>query len=160
ILGAQSVGRLRDSRGIPLLLPLLRDRDSLTQTMAIFALGLIGDTAAVGPLVERARDATPVSQPAALELITAVARLGGGTAAGFIREVLTGAILSGRGDPTVLIGRAAQETWRLGRQAPAADLLGLVTNTKDEIRVPALYSLGRLRTAAAGPRMLDALRDR
>jgi cyclophilin family peptidyl-prolyl cis-trans isomerase/HEAT repeat protein len=157
---ARSAGRLRDSRAIPLLVPLLRDRDSLTQTMVAFALGQIGDTAATAALVGRGRDALPVSAPVALELITAVARLGGATGAGFIREVLNRSLYSSREDQPYLVARAALEAWRLGKQAPVNDLLGLATDPKDEIRFSAIYSLGRLRVAAAAPRMLDALRDR
>jgi cyclophilin family peptidyl-prolyl cis-trans isomerase/HEAT repeat protein len=157
---AQSAGRLRDSRAIPLLVPLLRDRDSLTQATVAFALGQIGDTTATAALIGRARDAVPVSEPAVLELITAVARLGGPTGAGFIAEVLNRSLFSGRVDQPYIIARAALESWRLGKHAPVNALLGLATEPKEEIRFGAIYSLGRLRAAGAAPRMLDALRDR
>ncbi len=157
---AQSAGRLRDSRAIPLLVPLLRDRDSLTQATVAFALGQIGDTAATTALIGRARDAVPVSEPAVLELITAVARLGGPAGGGFIGEVLNGSLFSARIDQPYIIARAALESWRLGRHAPVNALLGLATETKEEIRFGAIYSLGRLRVPGAAPRLLEALRDR
>lgn len=160
IFAAQSAGRLRDSRAIPLLLPLLRDRDSLTQTMVIFALGLIGDSTAARPLVERARDATPVSAPAALELMTTLSRLGGSAATGFLREVLNGAAFGGRSDQPFIIAQATLEAWRLGKQAPVNELIGLASDPKGEIRFGAVYSLGRLRARGAGARLLDALQDR
>ena len=156
---AQSAGRLRDSRAIPLLVPLLRDRDSLTQTVAIFALGLIGDTAASQPLIERARDAVPVSVPAVQELITALARIGGPTGASFLREVLSGSVFSGRADQPYIMARATLEAWRLGKQAPVNELIGLASDPTPEIRFGAVYTLGRLRAKGAGPRMLDALQD-
>lgn len=160
-LAAMSAGRLRDSRAIPLLLPLLRDRDSLTQAVAIFALGLIGDTAAVLPMIDRAREATPVSAPAALEMITAMARIGGGTSASFIRSVIVGTMFGGgRVDRPMLLARAALESYRLGRLAPVNDILGLMSDSKEEVRNAAAYSLGRLRAPAAGTRMLEALTDR
>ncbi|HWA15895.1 MAG TPA: HEAT repeat domain-containing protein, partial [Gemmatimonadales bacterium] len=156
---ALSAGRLRDSRTIPLLVPLLRDRDSLVQTTAFFAMGLIGDTSAARLLVARARDAVPVSQPGALELITALAHIGGGTSAGFLREVLTGSVFNSRVDQPYLMARAAVESWRLGRLAPVNELTGLAGDPKLEIRLGAIYSLGRLRAKGAGSRMLDALQD-
>jgi cyclophilin family peptidyl-prolyl cis-trans isomerase/HEAT repeat protein len=159
-MAALSAGRLRDSRAIPLLLPLLRDRDSLTQAMVLFALGLIGDSAAAGPIIERARDAVPVSQPAAMEMITAMARIGGSGGAGLIRSVLVGSLFSGRDDQPYLIIQAAQESYRLGRAAPVNDLLGLMTDQRGDARLAAVYSLGRLRIASAAPRFLDALQDR
>lgn len=159
-LAALSAGRLRDSRAIPLLLPLLRDRDSLTQTTVLFALGLIGDSAAVAPILDRARDALPVSQPAALEMITAMARIGGGGAAGFIRGIMVGSMLPGRIDQPYLVIRAALESYRLGPAAPVNDLIGLVTDTRAETRYAAVYSLGRLRATSAATRLLDALQDR
>lgn len=159
-LAALSAGRLRDSRAIPLLLPLLRDRDSLTQSMALFALGLIGDSAAAGPMLDRARDAVPLSQPAALEMITAMSRVGGGTAAGFIRSVLVGTMFSNRNDQPYLIARAALESFRLGKLAPVNDILGLVNDRQDDTRFAAVYTLGRLRAAAASSRLIEALGDR
>jgi cyclophilin family peptidyl-prolyl cis-trans isomerase/HEAT repeat protein len=157
---AMSVGRLRDRRGLALLAPLLLDPDSLVQTAAVFAIGLLGDTAGVSRLLDRARDPTPLSGPAALELVTAVARLGGERAPGLIRGVIEGSELAGRDDQVYLARRAALEAWRLGPQAPVDALLGLVADLKEDTRYAAIYSLGRLRSRAAAPRMLDALSDR
>ncbi len=159
-VAAQSVGRLRDPRGIPLLAPLLRDPDSLTQTVVIFALGLIGDTGAVAPLLDRARDASPLSEPAALEMVTAMARLGTPEGVAFLRSVLDGSATSGRSDQPYLAIRAALEAWRLGRNAPINELLGLLSDQREDARYAAVYSLGRLRARAAATRMLDALSDR
>lgn len=157
---AMSIGRLRDPRGLPLLARLLRDPDSLVQANTVFAVGILGDTGGVALLLDRARDPTPLSGPAALELITAVARLGGERSAGFLRGVLEGTALPSREDEIYLARRAALEAWRLGPRAPIDALLGLVGDTKEDTRYAAIYSLGRLKARAAASRMLDALSDR
>lgn len=157
---AMALGRLRDPAGLPLLVPRLLDPDSLVQTSAIFAVGILGDTAGVAPLLDRARSPTPLSGPAALELVTAVARLGGERAAGFIRGVIEGRELGSREDQIYLARRAALEAWRLGPRAPVDALLGLVGDIKEDTRYAAIYSLGRIRARQAGSRMLDALSDR
>lgn len=157
---AMSIGRLKDPRGLPLLQRLLLDPDSLVQANAIFAIGILGDSDGVAHLLDRSRDPTPLSGPAALELITAVARLGGDRAAGFIRGVLEGTALPSRDDAIYLARRAALEAWRLGPRAPIDGLLGLVGDAKEDTRYAAIYSLGRLKARAAASRMLDALSDR
>lgn len=159
-LAAMAVGRIRDPRGVPLLVPLLLDTDSTVQESAIFALGLLGDTGAATALVRRARDVAPLSTPAALELLTALARLGGSEAAGALRGVIEGSEWRGREDQPYLAQRAALESWRLGPLAPIAALLGMVQDPKEDGRFAAVYSLGRLRSKAAAARLLDALSDR
>ncbi|HSB54922.1 MAG TPA: HEAT repeat domain-containing protein, partial [Gemmatimonadales bacterium] len=131
---AMSIGRLRDARGIPLLVPRLRDPDSLVQTNTAFALGLLGDTSAVQSLVDRARDPQGVSGSAAMELITAIARLGGERAAAFLRDVMQGSLYAARDDQPYLARRAALEAWRLGRNAPVDALLSLVNDPKEDTR--------------------------
>jgi cyclophilin family peptidyl-prolyl cis-trans isomerase/HEAT repeat protein len=157
---AMSIGRLRDPRGLPLLGRLLLDPDSLVQANAIFAIGILGDSGGVASLLDRAGDPTPLSGPAALELITAVARLGGDRAAGFLRGVIEGTALPSRDDAIYLARRAALEAWRLGPRAPIDGLLSLVGDAKEDSRYAAIYSLGRVKARAAGPRMLEALSDR
>ena len=159
-LAVMSVGRLRDARGVPLLVPRLRDPDSLVQANTAFALGILGDTTAVSSLIERARDLQKLSGPTALELITAIARLGGDRAAGFLSDVMQGVVYGARDDAPYLARRAAAEAWRLGRKAPVDALLSLVGDSRDDTRFAAVYSLGRIRSSAAAPRLLDALNDR
>lgn len=160
IAGAMTLGRLRDPRGVALLLPKLRDPDSLVQTNVAFALGILGDTTALSGLIERARDAQGLSGPLILELITAVARLGGDRAAGYLRDVLQGALYSTRDDLPFLTARAALEAWRLGRSAPVDALLSLVGDRNEDVRYGAIYSLGRIRARTAAPRLIDALSER
>ncbi|MDZ4864325.1 MAG: HEAT repeat domain-containing protein [Gemmatimonadota bacterium] len=157
---AIAVGRIRDPRGVPLLVPLLLDPDSTVQESAIFALGLLGDSGAATVLIRRARDGAPLSTPAALELLTALARLGGPDAAAALRGVIEGSEWRGRDDQPYLAQRAALESWRLGPLAPTAALLSMVQDPKEDARFAAVYSLGRLRSKAAAARLLDALADR
>ena len=54
-LTAMAVGRLH-ARGVELLVPLLVDRDTTVRVAAVFALGLLHDSLAVAPLVDRLRN--------------------------------------------------------------------------------------------------------
>lgn len=157
---AMSIGRLKDPRGLALLGRLLLDPDSLTQVSAIFAVGILGDSTGLNLLLDRAQSPTRLSSPAALELITAVARLGGDRAARFLRGIIDGNVLPGRSDAIYLVRRAALEAWRLGAKAPTDALLSLVADAKEDTRFAAIYSLGRVKARSAAPRMLDALSDR
>ncbi len=156
---AMAVGRIRDPRGVPLLAPLLLDPDPLVEGTTIFALGILGDSSAVPLLTARARDPLPLPGAAALELITAAARLGGADGAQFVRSVLERTIWADRDDQPALLQRAALESWRLGKLAPVDQLLGLMRSTSADTRFAATYSLGRLRVPAAANRLIDALSD-
>jgi hypothetical protein len=50
---ALSAGRVGDPRATPLVVPLLADPDTTCGVAAAFALGLLRDTAAIQPLIER-----------------------------------------------------------------------------------------------------------
>jgi cyclophilin family peptidyl-prolyl cis-trans isomerase/HEAT repeat protein len=157
---ALGLGRLRDPSGIPLLVPLLLDPNAEVECSAAFALGLIGDSSAVAALVQRALDATPLAGAAALELVTALARIGGPSAAAFLGSILDGSRWRNRDDAGALIQRAALESWRLGGGAPMGGLLTLARDPKEEVRYGALYSLARLRTKEAGNQLLESVEDR
>ena len=157
---ALGLGRPRVSDGIPLLTPLLLDPDSLVQTTAAFALGLIGDSTAAAPLLARTRDPAPLATSTALEIETALARLGGPDAAEFLRAVLEGVKWRDRGDSLYVVQRAALEAWRLAAHAPVSSLLGLLQHPNDEVRFGAVYSLGRLKARAAAPRLVETTADR
>lgn len=157
---ALGVGRIGNPDGVALLLPLLHDPDSLVQTTTIFALGLLGDTGALPALTSRVRELPVLSGPAALELVTAAARIGGEGGARFISSVLDGSIWSDRADQRYLALRAAGEAWRLGRAAPVSLLFSSLSDPSDDARAPALYSLARLHPVSAAPRLVQALGDR
>jgi cyclophilin family peptidyl-prolyl cis-trans isomerase/HEAT repeat protein len=156
---ALGLGRLRDPAAIPLLVPRLLDPDAEVETSVVFALGLIGDSSAVPALIQRTQDPSPIAGTTARELVTALARLGGTDAAGFLGSILEGNRWKDRDDADDLVQWAALEAWRLGSAAPTGLLLGLTRDSKEELRYGALYSLGRLRVRDAGSRLLDAMGD-
>ena len=157
---ALALGRIRNPAAVPLLAPLLRDPDSLVQATTIFALGLLGDQRAVPLLLDRARDGLALAGPAAMELVTSMARLGGEEASHFIASVLDGSFWNDRDDHRYLAERAALEAWRLGPDAPVGLLLGMLRDPSDQGRASAMYSIARLHPPAAGARLVEALSDR
>jgi cyclophilin family peptidyl-prolyl cis-trans isomerase/HEAT repeat protein len=157
---AIAAGRIGDPAAVALLTPLLTDTDTAVQVAAIFALGLLRDSTALPALVQRTRSQGWLASPAAFELVTAAARIGGPGGAGLIRDIMRGGILSDRADAPYLVARAAQEAWRLGRLAPVEDLLGMVQDSKIDTRLGAVHSLRLLRSPAGVPRLLEALDDR
>ncbi len=158
-IAALALGRLRNPAGLPLLIPALRDPDSTVQAVAAFAVGLLGSPEGVEPLIERA-SGERVAQPVGLEIVTALARLGGERAARYLAEILSGGQLAGRQDGDLFVRRAVQEAWRLGSLAPVEPLLGYTASRDDDTRIGAVYALARLQARAAAPRFLDALNDR
>lgn len=154
----RSIGRLRDPRGLPLLKAALTEGDTLTEASGLFAVGLIGDTAGLPILTAHFRDRPQLSTSGARELMTAVARIGGPQAAGFLRSILQGS--TGRTVPVEALERAALEAWRLGRLAPSEALLGLMSDDRESVRAAAAYSLGRLRVRAAAPTFLQVVGDK
>ncbi len=158
-LSALSAGRLGDHRGVALLVPLLVDADTTVRVSAVFALGLLRDTAAVGPLIERIRNPPALDGPSADETITALARIGGRRAGEFFSGVLQNRTPIQFADHQRLISRIVLESWRLGREAPVAELLALTGDSADDVRRGAVFSLARLRPPSAGNRLILALRD-
>ncbi len=156
-VAAMAIGRVGHPAGLELLIPALVDQDSTVQTAVFFALGLVGDSAAVPFILDRFSTQPPLSSVAAGEAVTALAKIGGRSAAGFIANLLRGtATLTTERDPP--LRRAALEAWRLGDLAPANDLVAFF-GEDDDLRWRALYSLGRLRSAEAAQRFVEGLRD-
>jgi cyclophilin family peptidyl-prolyl cis-trans isomerase/HEAT repeat protein len=158
-LTAMAVGRLHARQGVDLLVPLLVDRDSTVRVAAVFALGLLHDSLAVAPLADRLRNPPALDQPSALEAVTALSRTGGRTAADFLTAILQRRAPLAFANRDALIAQIALEAWRLGRLAPVAELLPLLSDTTDAIRYGAAYSLARLRPPSAGNRLVAAMQD-
>ena len=158
-LTAMAVGRLDAPQGIDLLVPLLADRDSTVTVAAVFALGLLRDTLAIGPLADRLRNPPVLDAPSALEAVTALARIGGRAGAEFLTAVLQGRAPVAFADRDALVARIALESWRLGPLAPVAELLPLLSDSSDAIRYGAAYSLARLRPPSAGNRLVASVHD-
>ena len=154
-----SVGRIGDQRGTRLLLPLLTDASANVIAATFFAMGLMRDSAAVDPIIDRVRSADSLSDDAAGEAATALARIGGTGAARFLESVLAGtADLTAARRAAFILG-ALQDGWKLGNLMPAAAMLRYANDTSVDLRSRALYSLGRLRAPIAGRVMLNAMRD-
>jgi cyclophilin family peptidyl-prolyl cis-trans isomerase/HEAT repeat protein len=158
-LAAMAAGRIGDPRAVPLLVPLLSDRDSTVRVAAAFALGLIRDTAGAEPLMERITGLPALDGPTALEAITALAKIGGPGVGSFFAGILGGSVVPSREDRRPLVSQIVLESWRLGPDAPVVTLLPLLEDTAAAFRWRAAFTLGRLRAPAAANRLTVALRD-
>ncbi|HEX9704284.1 MAG TPA: peptidylprolyl isomerase [Gemmatimonadales bacterium] len=146
-----------DPAVVDLLVPALQDSSVAVRSAAAFALGLLRDARAVAPLVEFVRAASPDQQTDAhREAVTAVAKIGGEAGAQALADIIAG----GAGTSTApAVSRALFEAWRLGARAPVALLVGAAAATDPTVRRGALYSLARLRIAAAAAPLFAALQD-
>lgn len=159
-LAARAVGRIGDWRGTPLLLPLLLDPDTTVQTTSMFALGLLGDTAAVADIIDRLRASPAIGQQPAIEGVAALAKIGGPRAAAFLGMLLRGGASVTVADPAPLIAEALTNGWRLGDEAPLADLLNYAGDPAEDLRWRSVYSLARLRAPDAGELFLRDITDK
>jgi len=156
-VAAMAIGRIGRRGGLELLVPALADQDSTVQTAVLFALGLLGDSAAVPYMLERFSTEPPLASMAAVEAVTALTTIGGSRAADFIGGLLRGtATVTTEREPVVR--QAVLEAWRLRELAPANDLIAFQSQD-DDLRWRAFYSLGRLRPPEAAQRFVDGLRD-
>lgn len=156
---ARAIGRILDPTGTPILVTLVADPDTAVRAEAAFALGQLRDTSAVDELARRL-DALPAatSEPADLELVTALAKIGGRDASGALEGLLRRHPPTGSAEDGAT-ARALLEAWRLGRLAPAARLAAYVRDAQGEWRRNAVYSAARLRLPAAAQALLDATGD-
>jgi cyclophilin family peptidyl-prolyl cis-trans isomerase/HEAT repeat protein len=156
---AVAIGRIGDRAGTPVLLTLLADPDSSVRIQAAFALGTLRDPSAAEELARRI-DGFPAvaSDSDQLEMVTALAKIGGGAAAraltGLLERHPPGGATDDGATPVALL-----EAWRLGRLAPASRLVEYVRSGSGAWRRNATYSAGRLRLAAAGTALVDAAGD-
>ena len=157
---AMSIGRLRDARGTRLLIPLLSDTAKGVATSAVFAMGLLHDTSAVAPLIARLGTPDPLETDAVSEAATALATIGGATAARYVGEVLTSGGDLSRDRRPLFLPNALLDAWRLGSLAPVAAIQRFMRDTSADTRWRALYTLGRLRVAPAATAIFQALQDK
>jgi cyclophilin family peptidyl-prolyl cis-trans isomerase/HEAT repeat protein len=155
---ALAAGRIGDPQAVTLLVPLLVDSVPTVQASAAFALGTLKDPAAIEPLLGIVRAAAPASQGAReIEAVSALAKIGGTGGAQAVRQVIEGAPL-GQAVPAT-VSTALFEAWRLDSLAPMQQLVAYADNADATIRWRAVYSLARLRNAAAQPILLRSLSD-
>ena len=158
-LAALGAGRIGHGGATSLLIPLLIDPDSTVRVAAAFALGLLQDQAGARPLMDRITGAPALDGPTAVEAITALAKIGGREVGTFFEGILAGSVVPTVEDRRPLVSQVVLESWRLGRYAPVVSLLPFLEDTSVGLRWRAAYTLGRLRTPAAGNRLTVALRD-
>ncbi|MBA3317095.1 MAG: peptidylprolyl isomerase [Gemmatimonadales bacterium] len=158
-LAATAAGRIGDLQATPLLLPLLSDADSTVRVAAAFALGLLRDTAAAQPLMDRITGLPALDGPSSEEALVALAKIGGPGVGRFFGGILGGSVVPSREDRRPLLSQIVLESWRLGPDAPTQALLPFLEDTAATFRWRAAYSLGRLRAPAAAAGLTVALRD-
>ncbi len=157
---AMTLGRLGDRAATPLLVFLLRDADSTVRAEAAFALGELGDPAAVTELAALADRFEPVvTDGFAVEIVTALAKIGGADAERALERLLERhPPVDAGGDRAT--AQALLELWRLGRtSALARRLPDYVRSARGEWRRNATYSATRLPVPAAAPALLEAAGD-
>ncbi len=156
---AVAIGRIGDHAGVPLLVTLLNDPDTTVRAEAAFALGALRDTAAADELARRVNGFPAIAgNRDQVEMVTALAKIGGPVAAQAVDELLRRHPPTGtNGDPAT--ATALLEAWRLGRHAPAGRLVEYVHSSTGEWRRNATYSASRLRLAAAASAFLEAAGD-
>src|SRR4051794_21361306 len=157
-IAALAAGRIGDQRATPLLLQVLDQPDSTVRIAAAFSLGLLRDSAAVEPLIHRLTGLPPLDTATANEAVTALAKIGGRRSGEFFAGVLQGTIALSQSDPAPAISQMLLESWRLGREARADALIAFADDTVQITRWRTIYSLGRLRSPAAAPQLIAALR--
>ncbi|MEE8361571.1 MAG: HEAT repeat domain-containing protein [Gemmatimonadales bacterium] len=157
---AMAIGRVGDWRGTELLFPVLLDPDTSVQTTAMFALGLLEDTLAVRPILERLRAVPAISQDPAVEGVAALAKIGGPEAAAFIASLLDGTSRAALENQDPLVAQALIDAWRLRDEAPVSALLNYVDHDKEDWRWRSVVSLSRLQAPEAGQLFLRALADK
>jgi len=129
------------------------------QAAAAFALGLLKDPRAAGPLLALVRAVPEGAQGAPqIEGATALARIGGAVAAAHLREILGNGYTPGVATPPAR-SAALLEAWRLGERAPVNALAGYVDDADPTVRWRALFSLGRLRARQGAALLISGLRD-
>lgn len=156
----RALGRIGDPDAVPLLAEYLANPDSGLDAEAVFALGLIRDTTAVAPIVAWLTGPAPISQAAGLEGATALARIGGPTAAAFLTGVFADTSRLRMADRLAFLRQVLAEAWRLGRRAPVSVLVDASRIGRAlEDRVPAAYSLARLHPVSAASDLLLLAQD-
>ncbi|MBI1723155.1 MAG: HEAT repeat domain-containing protein [Gemmatimonadetes bacterium] len=160
VRAAMALGRIGDLGAVPILLPLLADRDTGVRAEAAFALGELGDTAAVPVLVRLVDAFDPVEDgDFEAEVVTALAKIGGEDADRTLERLLQrhppDGPASDRASAVVLL-----EAWRRGRASPLAPrLVEYVRIGTGAFRQNATYSAARLRLPAAASALLEAATD-
>ncbi len=158
---ALALGRIGDPAATSTLLELLTDPDSTVQQDAAFALGLLRDPAALARLRDLVLNTPPGEQGAThAEAVTAIAKIGGGEAAGLLEELLVRRMAEVEsGNVPLVVVQALGEAWRLGNDMPTTVVAQLAEVGQPPVRHSAVYSLSRLRAPGGANVLLAAAND-
>lgn len=152
-LGAERLGRMRCASALPALLGALESPNTDLKLMAIHAVGLIGDGAAVAPLVRMLRNSALTGEEVS-------------------RKVIASSIISfGPAASRELTVGLTHHDWRV--RSACLDLLGetggatlaplfmkMLADPEQDVRAKAAKGLGRFRCAESAPRLEESLFDR
>jgi cyclophilin family peptidyl-prolyl cis-trans isomerase/HEAT repeat protein len=157
---ALAAGRIRDPRSIAPLGALLNDADTAVVATAAFALGQIGDTAAVPLLAPLADPARIAAAPTVVgEAAYALGKIRHPQARAALERLLTNAPREGAGVREA-VGMALLAIWRQGRPLPVDAIIPWLRSPDAELRWRAAYALARRgeprATAALFPFAADA----
>jgi len=137
---ALAIGRLQDTAGTALLLPLLDDKDPEVRREAVFALGQIGLAVPLRPAPARAaiERLAAASDPATTDLVLeALGKLGDRAATPLVVSYL-------QSPEPLLRGTAAVALWRLADSTALEPLLERIEDPDSGVRWRALYALEKI----------------
>ncbi len=156
-----AAGRIGDARATPLVVARLRDPAQPIRTAAAFALSLLRDSTAVGPLTDALTGRPPLDSATATEIATALARTGGSRARDVLTHLLAGDLRPAGGAvaSSAAVAASLLESWHLGKDAPVAALRRYAADSSARFRWPAVFSLSRLRPPEAAPQLIAAIDD-
>ena len=156
---ALAIGRIGDLQGTDLLVRAMSDPDTTVRYAAVFGLGLLRDTAAVAPILDRLRSEPVLNVASAVEAMTTLAKIGGPQVGEIFRSILDGRAALDLDALDQLKRQIVFESWRLGRYAPVSSILPFMADTSSDMRWRATYALSQLHVVAASRRFAEALRD-
>lgn len=154
---ALALARLRRFEALPLLQGLLLDPDTSVAATAAFALGQVGDTAAVAALSQTLRDPVLDRRPTvAAEAAYALGKLRSPAASDSLTAFLARAR---QGAPEQAVGSALLATWKSPRPDRLDHLVRWTQSADPALRWRAAYSLVRRPDPRATPELLRLSAD-
>ncbi len=177
---AEVIGRVGDTRGIPLLARLVDDEDAGVVETAVFSLGLVGSGEATAPL---GRCLTGKPRNIRIRAIEALGRTGDRKAAKLLVPLVTNFHAAMRAkallalaavddstaalqcaqalhDPDLrVIATAVYALGRLEREESAGEIVQFMAHENDEVRMRAVEALGRMKAEFAVPFIAALLKD-
>lgn len=140
---ALAAANLRDRRAIPMLGRMLADEDTSVAATAAFALGQIGDTAAVPLLAPYLTMDRVTAMPSVVgEAAYALGKIRHPAARAALERLLSTAVIDAAGTREAA-GAALLAVWRQGQPTPVAAIARWMDSSDHELRWRAAYALAR-----------------